>query len=214
MGQRKNLVKLMAVMLTALAAAARGGIILDSQDRYTRESGQQIRNSDGSIVSQHDDYTYANAFNPFNDVDGSARQTSAISTSSFTATANVSGSQVIQTSTSTWTGGESKYQVVFDVVDHPEGFHITNSGPSFGGTRSLSGPGGPVPIPFNGSSDVTLGIGTWTLIMRASVSGQGAGPGSFNDAFNFSMTSIPEPASLALLGIPATMLIPRRRSNL
>ena len=154
-------------------AAVSAGVILVSQNRYTREWGEQRMNIGGALVSSHDTTTPASGFLPFNDPDGSAKQNSTIAIDRFIATGAASGFAITQTSTNTWSAGDSFYRVVFNVTDEPIGFHLVSNVQNLQ-SGTITGPGNTTLfMPSNGTLDGTLAPGEWTFTVRAAASGQG-----------------------------------------
>ena len=202
------------VIITDVQVAS-AGVILVSQNRYTREWSRQTSLINGSILSQSDTTMPASGFLPFNDASGRATQASTISTTGFSATGSASASALVGTSTTSWTAGDSQFQVVFDVVDEPIGFHLTNTSDLFIlNRRSITGPGGAVfQIPLNGTLDGAFAPGRWTFLLGALSSGEGLGSGNFSQTYDMSMNFIPEPATVtaALIALAAPLVVRRRR---
>jgi len=204
------------LLMVSGVQVASAGVVLVSQDRYTREWSRQTSLINGSILNQSDTTTPASGFLPFNDVTGRATQTSTISTTGFSAIGSTSASALIGASTASWTAGDSQFQVVFDIVDEPMGFHLTDTSTNvFSVTRrSITGPGGAVfQIPLNGTLDGTFEPGRWTFLLGMASSGEGLGSGNFSQGYDMTMNFIPEPAtvSAALIALAAPLVVRRRR---
>ncbi|MEA2708804.1 MAG: hypothetical protein QOF78_1405 [Phycisphaerales bacterium] len=214
-GRRAAAVGVAIVTLVMFIDTAPAGVVLVSQDRYTREWGKQVNNIGGAIVSQHDTTIPASGFLPFNDPDGAAKQTSSISISSLSANGFASGFATHGASTSTWSAGDSQYKVVFDIIDEPTGFQLTSTlNTILQNRRSLTGPGGATfQIPTSGTLNDTLAPGRWTLLLGVAASGEGLGIGSYSQTYDMNMTFLPEPASaIALIALAAPLVIRRRRA--
>src|SRR5690349_19497195 len=99
------------------------GVILVSQDRYTREQFEQWSRITGLPISQSNVTTPASGFLPFSDTTGIATQTSTVTSDAFVASGSAAAAATSGVSTYSWSVSVSHYEIVFDVVGEPQGFH-------------------------------------------------------------------------------------------
>ena len=204
-----------ALAVCLFADLAKAGVILVSQDRYTREQFEQWSRLTGLPISQSNVTTPASGFLPFTDTTGIATQTSTVTSDAFVASGSAAAAATSGVSTYSWSVSVSHYEIVFDVVGEPQGFHYEDvtPGPALwpNFVSRLTGPGPTVFLPTNYTLDGTLSPGRWTFTINDGESFQSATPGQRASAYNSSLTFVPEPSATTCLGVAGLAALLRRR---
>jgi hypothetical protein len=215
-----------------LSASQAQGQLIDpvSQLRTVSASGRVTTNNDGATPYGYSTNTADSAvdFGPWDasvsagnnylnppygfTAIGTARQQSAISGSSITATGGASSSE----SNTGWAHGGSQFNVTFDLTDNVTyTISCTLYGPSYPQQSfpgvTLSGPTGTVfqaSIFFNSQSfsqSGILGPGQYSIAASAAVADTGFGHGT-SESFGLTFTVIPEPSTLSLACMSISLL--------